>query len=128
MELTTEPDLQNSLSPQYSRALIRKGQEAWAAMGVPEESDAAGSLTFGLIWLDYLRRREHKVTVHGLIFYLPDGAENTFCLRARWLNPDALQMRLFAYGEDGRGAADRPRPTWAIWKRTWSRRMRRRCS
>lgn len=101
-ELTTEADLENSLSPRYSRALLRKGSEGWAAMGVSRETDAGGSVTFGLIWLDYLRRREPRLAIHGLVFLAPDGAHSTICLRVRWLNPEAFRTRLFVYGEDGR--------------------------
>ena len=55
-ELTTEADLTHSLSPSYPRALLKQGGRAWAALGTgPEARDAAGALTFGLIWLDYLR-------------------------------------------------------------------------
>lgn len=100
-ELTSEPDLENSLSPQYSRALLRKGQDGWAALGVPEDGDAPGGVTFGLIWLDYLRRREHKITIRGLILLVPDGTAETICLRLRWLDADALRARLFVYRAEG---------------------------
>lgn len=100
-EVTTEPDLEHSLSPAYARALIRSGTTAWAAVGAGPESDADGALTFGLIWLDYLRARERRLTIEGLAVFLPAGRERTTCLRMRWLNPRAARYAVFVQGEDG---------------------------
>ena len=50
VELSTEPDLHHSLSPAYPRALLRRGSQAIAAIGVAEDaSDPDGVLSFGLI-------------------------------------------------------------------------------
>lgn len=101
-ELTTEADLEHSLSPAYPRALLRQGASAWAAIGAsldPFHSD--GVLTFGLIWLDYLRNREPTLAIHGLVVYLPAGAEKTTCLRLLFLNSNIAQYAAFAYAEDG---------------------------
>jgi len=52
-ELSSEPDLAHSLSPSYPRALLRQGGRGWAALAAgPRAGEAAGALTFGLIWLD----------------------------------------------------------------------------
>ena len=102
MELTTEADLEHSLSPAYPRALLRQGASAWAAIGAsPDPFHADGVLTFGLIWLDYLRRREPNLTVHGLILYLPAGGEKNTCLRLLFFDSDVAQYAAFAYTEDG---------------------------
>lgn len=101
-ELTTEADLEHSLSPAYPRALLKQGSSAWAAIGAamdPFHSD--GVLTFGLIWLDYLRRREPALAIHGLILYLPARGEKTTCLRLLFLSPDIARYMAFAYSEDG---------------------------
>ncbi len=100
--LTTETDLENSLSPAYPRAMLRRGQCAWAAIAAPDELTAADhTLTFGLIWLDYLRRREgRQLLVEGLCLFLPAGKVLTTCLRARWLNPHAARLLVFAYQAD----------------------------
>jgi hypothetical protein len=101
-ELTTEADLEHSLSPAYPRALLRQGASAWAAIGVPSDSVRPdGVLTFGLIWLDYMRQREPLLAIHGLILYLPAGAEKTTCLRLSFLDPAAAQYRAFVYDEQG---------------------------
>src|SRR5262245_43496722 len=72
VELSTAPDLHHSLSPSYPRALLRKGNSGLAAIGAAEDSlDPDGALTFGLIWLHYLRRRETRLFIRGLVILLP---------------------------------------------------------
>jgi hypothetical protein len=101
-ELSTEPDLEHSLSPSFPRALLRKGTSGLAAIGAaPESPDPAGALTFGLIWLDYLRRREHRLTVEGLVLFLPAGRERLAALRLHHLNPRAAQFSIFVHSGDG---------------------------
>ncbi|MGB9459233.1 MAG: hypothetical protein WCB12_24530 [Bryobacteraceae bacterium] len=100
-ELSTEPNLEHSLSPAFPRAFLRHGQHAWAAIACPPEGDAAGVVSFGLIWLAYLRRRERRVTVEGLALYLPQGHEGAAALRLLCLDPTAARFELFRYsGED----------------------------
>jgi hypothetical protein len=99
VELSTEPDLHHSLSPAYPRALLRRGSQAIAAIGVSEDAQHPdGVLSFGLIWLDYLRRRETRLSVGTLAILVPIGAENTTCHRVRYLNPQAAQYRVFVHG------------------------------
>src|SRR4029077_19019983 len=99
-ELTTESDLEHSLSPAYPRALVRQGASAWAAIGA-DAGHPDGVLTFGLIWLDYLRHRETGLAIHGLVLYLPAGREKTTCLRLLFLNASAAQYTAFVYDEEG---------------------------
>ncbi|HTA42062.1 MAG TPA: hypothetical protein VK789_06425 [Bryobacteraceae bacterium] len=100
-QLTTEADLEHSLSPAYPRALLRQGTSAWAAIGAsPDPFHSDGALTFGLIWLDYLRQREPGLVVHGLILYLPAGREKTTCLRLLFLDPRTATYDAFVYTED----------------------------
>jgi hypothetical protein len=99
VELSTEPDLHHSLSPAYPRALLRRGAQGIAAIGAAEDAlDPDGALTFGLIWLDYLRRRETRLSVGTLVLFVPIGAENTTCHRVRYLNPNAVKVRVFVHG------------------------------
>jgi hypothetical protein len=99
-ELTTESDLEHSLSPAYPRALVRQGASAWAAIGA-DADHPDGVLTFGLVWLDYLRHRETVLAIHGLVLYLPAGREKTTCLRLLFLNASAAQYAAFVYDENG---------------------------
>jgi len=104
-ELSSEPDLEHSLSPAYARAFLTRGQAGWAAMGAePGSSDPAGALAFGLIWLDYLRRRERRTAVEGLSLFLPAGRERQTCLRLPFLNSEVARYEVFAYSEDGYAA------------------------
>ncbi len=98
-EISAEANLEASLSPSYPRAFLRRGQSGWAAIGAPPESDPAGMLTFGLIWLDYLRRRERRLAVEGLALYVPHGQERNTSLRLPWLNEELARYELFAYDE-----------------------------
>lgn len=101
LDVSAEADLEHSLSPSYPRAIVRGGSSAWAAIGAGPESDADGVLTFGIIWLDYLRARERRYALAGLALFLPAGRERTTCLRLRWLNQGAAQYIAYAQFEDG---------------------------
>jgi len=100
-EISTEADLEHSLSPAYPRALLRQGGSGWAAIGAaPDAIHVDGVLTFGLIWLDYLRHREPDLAIHGLILYLPAGREKTTCLRLLFLDHKAAQYAAYVYTEE----------------------------
>ena len=60
------------------RAMVRLGQAGWAAMGAGPQSDVDGVLTFSLIWLDYLRARERRLTIEGVALFVPDEMRETF--------------------------------------------------
>ena|SRR5438876_1331501 len=108
--LSAEPDLEHSLSPAYPRALLRRGVSALAAIAAPPETlDAGGILSFGLIWLDYLRRRDAKSTVEGLLLFLPERKERTTCLRLPFLNPQAARYEILAYSKEDFTARIDPR-------------------
>jgi hypothetical protein len=51
-----------------------------------------------LIWLDYLRRRETRLSVGTLAIFVPIGFENTTCHRVRYLDPAAAQYKVFVHG------------------------------
>ncbi len=102
-EITCGADLEHTLSPSYARALIVRGENSWAALAAPPAGvDAA--LTFGLIWLAYLRGRE-QTRVQGLILFLPTGSETNTLLRLRQLN---VRAELYRYDGDGKEEAIDP--------------------
>jgi hypothetical protein len=107
-ELSVETDLEHSLSPACPRAFLKKGQSGWAAIAAGPEG-ASGVLSFGLIWLDYLRRREPRITVEGLALFVPCGHERVTCLRLGFLNPAAAMFRVYSYSEEGFAAAIDPK-------------------
>jgi hypothetical protein len=98
-EISAEANLEFSLSPSFPRAFLKHGQSAWAAIACPSDGDAAAVLTFGLIWLAYLRAREKRVVVEGLAVYVPAGQERAVALRMLCLNPAAARYELFTYNE-----------------------------
>lgn len=101
-ELSAEANLEHSLSPVYPRALLRRGGEAWAAILSPREPGVpAWALSFGLVWLEYLRRREKRLAVHGLVLILPDGEEAPTCWRLAWLDPEAGRFLVYVYSDQG---------------------------
>ena len=57
-------------------------------------------LSFGLIWLTYLRARERRVAVEGLALYLPTGEERSAALRVLCLDPQSARFELFTYTHD----------------------------
>jgi hypothetical protein len=96
-ELSAEANLQFSLSPAFPRAYLRHGQHGWAAIACPPDGDPSAVLSFGLIWLSYLRERERRITLEGLAVYLPSGQERASALRILFLNPSTARFELFTY-------------------------------
>ena len=100
--LTSGPDLEHSLSPVYPRALLRHAGRVWAAIGAPlGAAHPENVLTFGLIWLDYVRGRKNHNAVAGLAVFLPEQAAASCCLRVRHLNREAALFRVFACAATG---------------------------
>jgi hypothetical protein len=97
-EISSEQDLEHSLSSSYPRALLRKGMSGLAVIGAPEDAhQPEDALTFGLIWLDYLRHREKKLVIEGLVIFVPAGAETATCHRVRYLNPQAARYLVYVH-------------------------------
>ncbi|HXI41425.1 MAG TPA: hypothetical protein VNH83_15690, partial [Bryobacteraceae bacterium] len=96
-ELSTEADLEHTLSPAYPRALLKHGTSGLAAIAAaPDSLHSDGVLSFGLIWLDYLRQRERRITIEGLAIFLPaDEAKNT-ALRVSFLDHRQARFEVFA--------------------------------
>jgi hypothetical protein len=110
VEASAETDLEQSLSPAFPRAYLRRGTSGLAAITTAcGYSDAAEALSFGLLWLDYLRRRERRVSVGKLVLFLPAGAEATVRHRLRWLDPQAAQYELWTFTEDETALRQDPR-------------------
>ncbi|MSV29730.1 MAG: hypothetical protein EXQ52_13440 [Bryobacterales bacterium] len=102
VDLTSEADLEHSLSPVYPRALLKKGSAGRAVIAAaPDTAEPSGVLSFGLCWLEYLRKREPRLTIDGLSLFLPKGREGETALRLRFLDPLAARYDLFTYGENG---------------------------
>ncbi|MFN0102313.1 MAG: hypothetical protein ACKV2U_09505 [Bryobacteraceae bacterium] len=100
LDLSADLDLEHSLSANYPRALLRRGQRGLAVIGAaPGPPEPALALTYGLIWLDYLRRREPNLIIDTLALFLPPLALTATALRIKWLT--GAQFRLFTYTAEG---------------------------
>ena len=99
-DLSADLDMEHSLSANYPRALLRKGQAGVAVIGAaPGPAEPAVALTYGLIWLVSLRRREPALRIETLALFLPQPALTATALRLKWLT--GAQFRLFTYTTEG---------------------------
>lgn len=101
--LTSAMDLERSFGPVYARGLIRKGNTAFAVLGVnAQELQPAidGSLTFGLLWLEHCRTREAgRSVVKGLKLFVPPRFSDVVCSRLSQLNRQLAEFHLFELDE-----------------------------
>lgn len=101
--LSTSPDLERSFGPVYSRGWLRRGQSAFAVLGVNEQEtqfsiDAA--LTFGILWLNVCREAQTSTgVVEGLKLFLPPGSSALTRERMAQLNPAAAKWELYEFDE-----------------------------
>ncbi|HVW11344.1 MAG TPA: hypothetical protein VHC90_22315 [Bryobacteraceae bacterium] len=107
-DVSSDPNLEESLSASWVRGYLRRGSAGIAVMAAPPDSpDVAGIVPAGLIWLDYLRRREAKITIGRLLLYAPLRQEKEAAFRAALVNRAAVACELFAYDDrDTIGAID----------------------
>jgi hypothetical protein len=75
VQLNTSMDLENSFGPIYARGLLKRGQSAFALVGVNQQelqSSIDSSLTFGILWLNVCREAHAgKMVVGGLKLLVP---------------------------------------------------------
>jgi len=101
--LHTGMDLERSFGPIYARGILRRGQSAFAVLGVNSEEtqgsiDAA--LTFGILWLDVCRETHAgKMVVEGLRLFLPSGTSALTRERMAHLHPQAAKWHLYELDE-----------------------------
>ncbi|HZS52550.1 MAG TPA: hypothetical protein VFA54_16905 [Bryobacterales bacterium] len=108
-QISAAPDLEHSLSPAYVRAFLTKGTSALAAIAADPEAGAGSTraavcdqiLSFGLIWLHYLRHRERRRTVEGLKIFLPQGRTAATSSRLAFLDRERASCELFAFDSQG---------------------------
>lgn len=103
-QISAAPDLEHSLSPAYTRALLVRGQSAFAAIAADWTADAAACqhiLSSGLIWLEYLRAREKRRVVEGLKVFLPAGGAVETGNRLAHLDRTRAKLELYEIAEGG---------------------------
>jgi hypothetical protein len=101
--LTTGVDLEKSFGPIYARGLLRKGQTAFALLGVnatETQNSIDAALTFGILWLDLCRQSSTGVMLaEGLIIFVPAGCSAVVRERISNLNHSAAKWRMFEFDE-----------------------------
>jgi hypothetical protein len=102
--LTSGVDLGKSFGPIYARGLIRRGQSAFAVLGVNDSETQASidaSLTFAILWMDGCRQnlRPPSAHVEGLHLFVPAGCSALVRERMANLNQAAAKWRLFEFDE-----------------------------
>jgi hypothetical protein len=101
--LSTSMDLGRSFGPIYARGLMRKGQSAFAVLGVngqETQGSIDAALTFGILWLDACRvAKAGKFVVEGLKLFIPTGASALVRERMAHLNPGAAKWQLYELEE-----------------------------
>lgn len=101
--LRSAMDLERSFGPAYARGSLRRGQQAWALIGVnarETQSTIDGILTIGLLWLHHCREQAAgRCLYQGLRLIVPRGAATTTRARIAWLNPKLARFQLFELDE-----------------------------
>jgi len=101
--LTTGVDLEKSFGPIYARGLLRRGQSAYAVLGVNQQETQASidaSLRFGILWLDACRQTSAgKALVEGLHLFVPQGSSALVRERIANRNRAAAKWSLFEFDE-----------------------------
>ncbi len=112
--LTSGVDLEKSFGPIYARGLVRRGQSAFAVLGVngtETQASVDAALTFGILWMDGLRQNPHfsqnqgegghprSLLVEGLHLFVPAGSSGLVQERMANLNRGAAKWSLFEFDE-----------------------------
>ena len=111
-DVSSDANLEQSLSPSYVRACLCRGSGAGSSgiaviAAPPDTADCSAIVPFGLIWLDYLRRRGRGMPVNRLLLYVPLNQERATVFRAALIDPSAAACEVFVYDErDYTGAID----------------------
>ena len=101
--LTSAVDLEKSFGPIYTRGLLRKGQSAFAVLGVngsETQASVDAALTFAILWLEASRQSAAgKFMVEGLHLFVPHRGSALVRDRMANLNPMAAKWNLFELDE-----------------------------
>jgi hypothetical protein len=103
VQLSTSVDLERSFGPIYTRGLLRKGQSAFAVLGVnaqETQNSIDAALTFGILWLNACRESQAgKSVVEGLTLFLPAGCSTLTRERVAHLDGDAAKWGILEFDE-----------------------------
>lgn len=99
--LTTSPDLEHSFSGVYVRGRMHEGTREHAIIGVSQNENAAvveGILTFGVLWLDWVRQHTQSRAIEGLRVFVPDSTSRFIRERALGLDR-TVRLEIFEFNE-----------------------------
>lgn len=101
--LVSTADLERSLSPVYTRGLLRRGRSTICVLGVNDselQASVDGALTFALLWFHYCRERDAaRSVIEGLRLFVPRGRAAVIQARMHYLNRAAFRFELFEFDE-----------------------------
>jgi hypothetical protein len=96
--LSSSPDLERSFGPVHARALVKKGNSAFAIVGVnaaEDQTSVDNLLTTAILWLHDCRERVgHKLLVEGVRIFAPRGKSAVLRARLAYLNHAAAKFEL----------------------------------
>lgn len=102
-QLSTSVDLEISFGPIYARGLLKRGQSAFAVLGVNKQelqSSIDAALTFGILWLDVCRQAQAgRVVIEGLKLFVPVACSDVVRERMAHLDPHAAKWQLYELDE-----------------------------
>jgi hypothetical protein len=96
-------DLSRSFSEHYCRGVGIEKNRCWAVFGVnpfEDQSTIDGCLSFGLIWVNEMRKDKNRGSLVGLKLLVPEGRSATLAARAAYLQSAGLRVDLLEY-DDG---------------------------
>ena len=101
--ITSGADLERSFGPVYARGLLRRGQSAFAILGVNDaetQSSIDAALTFAVLWLEVSRQAPvSRIHIEGLKLFVPAGTAALVRARMAHLNPSAAKWQLYEVNE-----------------------------
>jgi hypothetical protein len=101
-KLSTSMDLEKSFGPIYARGIVKRGQSAFAVLGVnaqEQQSSIDAALTFGILWLEVCRRTQLSMVIEGLKLFVPEGCSTMVRERMGRLSPASAKWQLYELDE-----------------------------
>jgi hypothetical protein len=97
--LTSSADLEHSFSGLYTRGWITEAGRQWAVLGISASENTTavdGMLTFGLLWLDWLRQHNDRHAISGLRLCAPEKTSEALVHRSQGINP-GTQLEIYEF-------------------------------
>lgn len=99
-KISSRSDREHAFSAWFTRGIARRGQQAWAFLGLgPQEQVAAAdaALAHALNWLHWLRGQADRHIFGGLRLFLPPAAAAFNAPRIAWLDERKLVAEMFEW-------------------------------